>query len=397
MDHHAAEKVRAFGTSIFAEMSRLAAVHQAVNLGQGYPDFPGPDFVKEAAKAAIDADLNQYAMPQGSPRLRQAIAKDWGARFGREIDPDAEVTVASGATEVVYDAIQAFIGPGDELIAFEPFYDSYLAATQLAGGVYKVQRLEAPDWSFYLDAFRRQVTSRTKVLLLNTPHNPTGKVFSREELTAIAELAIEHDLVVLADEVYDRIVFDDAVHIPIATLPGMYERTLTINSTGKTFSMTGWKIGYAIGPAPLNAALRAVHQYVTFASATPFQDAMALALEEADARGYYAELARDYAERRTLLSDALTGAGLPLLTNQGSYFLMADISSTGFPDDVAFCRFLIEQLGVAAVPPSAFCLDSANAPLHARFCFAKMPETLNEAGRRMSRLPEAIRQTSVAG
>ena len=396
MDHHAAEKVRAFGTSIFAEMSRLAAVHQAVNLGQGFPDFPGPDFVKEAAKRAIDADLNQYAMPHGSPRLRQAIAADWGARHGREIDPDAEVTVASGATEVIYDAIQAFIGPGDELIAFEPFYDSYLAATRLAGGVYTVHRLEAPDWSFDLEALRRQVTDRTRVLLLNTPHNPTGKVFSRDELTAIAELAVEHDLVILADEVYDRIVFDGAVHIPMATLPGMWERTLTINSTGKTFSMTGWKIGYAIGPAPLNAALRTVHQFVTFASATPLQDAMALAFEEAEGRNYYAELASDYAERRRLMWSALEGAGLPVLKNEGSYFLMADIAGTGFPDDVAFCRFLIEELGVAAVPPSAFCVEPSTAPLHARFCFAKKPETLTEAAGRLSRLPDAIRQASAA-
>ena len=396
MDHHAAEKVRAFGTSIFAEMSRLATVHKAVNLGQGFPDFPGPDFVKEAAKRAIDADLNQYAMPHGSPRLRHAIARDWGGRYGREIDPDAEITVASGATEVIYDAIQAFIGPGDELIAFEPFYDSYLAATQLAGGVYVVHRLEAPDWSFDLQALRRQVTDRTRVLLLNTPHNPTGKVFSRDELTAIAELAIEHDLVVLADEVYDRIVFDDAVHVPIATLPGMWERTLTINSTGKTFSMTGWKIGYAIGPAPLNAALRTVHQFVTFASATPLQDAMALAFEEAEGRNYYAELARDYAERRRLMWSALEGAGLPVLKNEGSYFLMADIAGTGFPDDVAFCRFLIEELGVAAVPPSAFCVEPSTAPLHARFCFAKKPETLREAADRLSKLPDAISRASAA-
>ena len=396
MDRHAADKVKAFGTSIFGEMSRLAATHGAVNLGQGFPDFPGPDVVKEAAKRAIDLDLNQYAMPHGSPRLRRAIARDWGARFGREVDPETEVTVASGATEVIYDAIQAFIGPGDELIAFEPFYDSYQAATHLAGGVYRVQRLEPPSWSFDVDALRGRVTDRTRVLLLNTPHNPTGKVFTLAELRAIAELAIERDLVVLSDEVYDRILYDDAEHVPIATLPGMFERTLTINSTGKTFGMTGWKIGYAIGPAGLNAALRAVHQYVTFASATPFQDAMAVAMEEADERGYYAELARDYAERRSRMLDALDGAGMPVLPCRGSYFLMADISATGFPDDVAFCRFLIEEIGVAAVPPSAFYVDATTAPLHARLCFAKRPETIAEAARRLSRLPDALRKASPA-
>ena len=256
MDRYAAEKIRSFGTSVFAEMSRLAVEHQAVNLGQGFPDFAGPDFVKEAAKRAIDADLNQYAVSHGHPRLRKAIAAEFGPRFDLDLDPDAHVTVASGATEVIFDAIQAFIGPGDELVAFEPFYDSYPTSTKMAGGTFRPIRLHPPDWSFDRDELRAAITERTRVLLLNTPHNPTGKVFTRDEIEFIAELAQEHDLVVLSDEVYDRILYHGACHIPIATLPGMWERTLTINSTGKTFSMTGWKIGYAIGPAPLNAAIR---------------------------------------------------------------------------------------------------------------------------------------------
>ena len=390
LDRRAAEKIAPFGTSVFVEMSRLAVQHGAVNLGQGFPDFPGPDFVKEAAKRAIDADLNQYAISHGSPRFRKAVAADWARRLGGEVDPETEITVASGATEVIYDAIQAFVGPGDELITFEPFYDSYRAATVLAGGEFKVVRLQAPDWSFEVDELQRLITPRTRVFLLNTPHNPTGKVFSREELEAIARLAIEHDLVVLSDEVYDRIVFDEAVHIPIATLDNMWERTLTINSTGKTFSMTGWKIGYAIGPAPLNAALRAVHQFVTFASATPFQDAMAVAFEEAEERGYYQELARDYTVRRDAMHQALAEAGLPILRSAGSYFLTADVSELDFASDVEFCKWLITEVGITAVPPSAFYVDASTAPLHARFCFAKKQETLAEAARRLTRLPEAL-------
>jgi len=385
MDRFAAEKIRSFGTSVFAEMSRLAVEHQAVNLGQGFPDFAGPDFVKEAAKRAIDANLNQYAVSHGHPRLRKAIAAEFGPRFDLDIDPDAHVTVASGATEVIFDAIQAFIGPGDELVAFEPFYDSYPTSTKMAGGTFRPIRLHPPDWSFDRDELRAAITEQTRVLLLNTPHNPTGKVFTREELEFIANLAQEHDLVVLSDEVYDRILYHGACHIPITTLPGMWERTLTINSTGKTFSMTGWKIGYAIGPAPLNAAIRSVHQFVTFASATPFQEAMAEAIEQAEERDFYLRLAAEYDERRQALDDALSEAGIPALPIKGSYFLMADISDLGFQSDVEFCRWLVSNHGVAAVPPSAFYQDAATAPLLARFCFAKRLDTIAKARARLQK------------
>jgi aspartate/methionine/tyrosine aminotransferase len=385
MDRFASEKVRSFGTSVFAEMSRLAVQHQAVNLGQGFPDFAGPDFVKEAAKRAIDADLNQYAVSHGHPRLRKAVAAEFGRRFDLDIDPDAHVTVASGATEVIFDAIQAFIGPGDELVAFEPFYDSYPTSTKMAGGTFRPVRLNPPDWSFDRNELTAAITDRTRVILLNTPHNPTGKVFIREEIEFIADLAREHDLVVLSDEVYDRILYHGACHIPIATLPGMWERTLTINSTGKTFSMTGWKIGYAIGPAPLNAAIRAVHQFVTFASATPFQEAMAEAIEQAEERDFYPQLAAEYDERRIALDDALSEAGIPALPIKGSYFLMADVSDLGFQSDVEFCRWLVSNHGVAAVPPSAFYLDAETAPLLARFCFAKRLDTIAEARTRLQK------------
>jgi aspartate/methionine/tyrosine aminotransferase len=386
VDHFTAEKIRGFGASVFSEMSRLAVQHGAVNLGQGFPDFAGPDFVKEAAKRAIDADLNQYAVSHGAPRLRAAIAKTWGATLGREIDPDSEVTVTSGATEAIFDAIQAFLDPDDEIVAFEPFYDSYPASAVLAGGRLVPVTLRPPDWAFDPEELATACSKRAKAILLNTPHNPTGKVFSLMELEVIARIAEERDLLVITDEVYDRITYDGAEHISIATLPDMWERTLTINSAGKTFSMTGWKIGFAIGPGPLNAALRSVHQFVTFASATPFQDAMAEALDVAEASGYYAALREEYTARRDLLRDQLTAAGLPPLPVSGSYFLNSDFSHLGFEDDVSFCRYLTAEIGVAAVPPSAFYADKRRAPKLARFCFAKRDETLLEAGRRLQRL-----------
>jgi aspartate/methionine/tyrosine aminotransferase len=368
---------------VFTEMSRLAHEYGAVNLGQGFPDFPGPSFVKEAAKVAIDADLNQYAVSFGAPRLRAAIASTWEDRYGSALDSEREITVTSGATEAIYDAIQALTGPGDEVVVFEPFYDSYLPSAVMAGASLRAIALRAPDWTFDPDEAAAAFGPRTRVLLLNTPHNPTGKVFTRVELEILARLCQEWDVVAITDEVYERILFDGAEHVPLATLPGMWDRTLTINSTGKTFSMTGWKIGYAVGPAGLNAALRTVHQFVTFASATPFQEAMAVALEEAPARGYYDRLRLDYEHRRDALRAALAEAGLPTLPVNGAYFLMADVSGSGFADDVAFCRWLTTEVGVAAVPPSAFSLDPTRAPLLARFSFAKSEETIAQAATRL--------------
>jgi aspartate/methionine/tyrosine aminotransferase len=383
--------VRGFGTSVFTEMSRLANQHGAVNLGQGFPDFPGPSFVKEAAKAAVDADLNQYAVSHGAPRLRAAIARTWNECYGTDVDPDREVTVTSGATEAIFDAVQALVAPGDEIVVFEPFYDSYLPSAIMAGASLRVVTLWPPDWSFDPREVAAAFGPRTRVLLLNTPHNPTGKVFTREELSMLAEFCQQWDVVAITDEVYERIVFDAAEHLPLATLPGMWERTLTINSTGKTFSMTGWKIGYAIGPERLTAPLRSVHQFVTFASATPFQEAMAVALEQAPDLGYYGDLSRDYHRRRDALRGVLDGANLPTLPVGGAYFLMSDISHLGFESDVAFCRWLTAEIGVAAVPPSAFYVDPARAPLLARFCFAKRAETIQLAAERLATVPERVR------
>ncbi|OGB94576.1 MAG: aminotransferase [candidate division NC10 bacterium RIFCSPLOWO2_02_FULL_66_22] len=386
MGDYLAKRVAGFGTSVFTEMSRLAVQHGAVNLGQGFPDFAGPDFVKEAAIQAIRADLNQYAVSHGTPRLRRAIAETWQRAYGRAVDPETEVSVGSGATEVLLDAILALVNPGDEVILFEPFYDSYLPDVLMAGGIPRFITLQPPDWHFDRQALADLFTTRTRLILINTPHNPTGKMFSRAELSFIGSLCQQHDALALTDEVYEQIRFDGVEHVPIATLPGMWERTLTVNSTGKTFSMTGWKIGYAVGPPALNQAVRATHQFVTFATSTPFQEAMATAMETAVRTGYYDQLRRKYTARRDLLAGALKAAGLTTLPVQGSYFLLADVQAMGFADDVSFCRYLTAEIGVAAIPPSAFYADPARAPLLARFCFAKRDETLRAAAERLQRL-----------
>jgi aspartate/methionine/tyrosine aminotransferase len=389
MGDHLAKRVAGFGTSVFTEMSRLAVRHRAVNLGQGFPDFPGPDFVKEAAIQAIRADMNQYAVSHGALRLRRAIAETWERAYGRTVDPEAEVSVGSGATELILDAILGLVDPGDEVILFEPFYDSYLPDVLMAGGIPRTITLQPPDWHFDRQALADLFTPRTRLILINTPHNPTGKMFSREELGFIASLCQRHDALVLTDEVYEQIRFDGVEHVPIATLPGMWERTLTINSTGKAFSMTGWKVGYAMGTPELNRAVRATHQFVTFSTSTPFQEAMATALETADRTGYYERLRREYTARRDFLAGALISAGLPTLPVQGSYFLLVDVAGLGFPDDVSFCRYLTSEIGVAAIPPSAFYADPARAPLLARFCFAKKEETLRAAADRLQKLRTA--------
>jgi aspartate/methionine/tyrosine aminotransferase len=383
-----AERVRQFGTTIFAEMSALAVQCGAVNLGQGFPDFAGPEWVKQAAIDAICADANQYAPYIGVPRLREAIAATWQAQGWRTVDPQTEVTITSGATEALFGAVQALINPGDEVILFEPFYDAYLPDVTMAGGIPRFVRLHPPtdgqqNWWFDPAELQAAFSSRTRLLMLNTPHNPTGKVFRRHELEQIADLCQTYDVIVIADEVYDQLVFAGAEHIPIATLPGMWERTLTINSLGKTFSLTGWKIGYAVGAAPLIAALRAAHQWITFATATPLQYAAAVALEGALQNGYYDRFRAEYTARYRLLEEILISAGLPVLLTEGSYFLMADISPTGFRDDVTFCRYLTTEVGVAAIPPSAFYARQTDLPLLARFCFAKREETLRAAQQRL--------------
>jgi aspartate/methionine/tyrosine aminotransferase len=408
-----ARRVASFGTTIFTEMSALAVQHGAVNLGQGFPDFPGPEFVKQAAAAAIAADLNQYAPMPGLPRLRQAIAAQWEREQGRALDWQTDVTVTSGATEALCGAALALLDPGDAAIVFEPAYDAYVPDIVMAGATAIPVQLRPPTmgdrgwgmgegesttphppspiaWYFDPDELRAAFAQRPKVIFVNTPHNPTGKVYSRAELELIAALCQEYDVLAVTDEVYDRLVYDGATHVSLAMLPGMWERTLTLNSVGKTFSVTGWKIGWAVGPALLNKALRAAHQWVTFATSTPMQQATAIALEQAAVNGYYEQLHAEYDERRLLLQGILEGVGLPTLPVEGSYFISTDISALGYHDDGAFCRWLTAEIGVAAIPTSAFYSDPASAQPFARFCFAKKHATLEAAGERLQRLRDNL-------
>jgi aspartate/methionine/tyrosine aminotransferase len=391
-----ARRLAGFGTSIFTEMTRLANQHRAINLGQGFPDFPAPDFIKEAAARAIAADHNQYAPAPGTSRLRGAIAQHFEARHALRFDPETEVTVAGGATEVLFDVMMALVDPGDEVIVFEPMYDAYVPDLQMAGATARVVTLRKPHWRFDPDELRAAFNERTRLVVINTPHNPTGKVFGVDELDLIAALCREHDVIAVADEVYSELVYEGARHVPIATRPGMRDRTITVDSIGKTFSVTGWKIGWALAAPPLTAALRGVHQFVTFANATPFQEAAADALGWARKTGYYDRLRADYAARRALLTGILHEAGLPTLPIEGAYFLLADLGALPFPDDTAFCRHLISQVGVAAIPPSAFYADPGTAPRLARFCFAKRDETMRAAAERLRTLrtaPDAPRSS----
>ena len=386
MAPHSADRLAGFGTSIFTEMSSLAVKHGAVNLGQGFPDFPAPEFIKEAAIRHIRDDRNQYALSYGVPRLRGALAANWLRRHGETVDPDTEITVASGATELLLDAMLALVNPGDEVIVFEPFYDAYLPDIFMAGATPRVVSLRLPRWEWDPDELRAAFNSRTRAVILNTPHNPTGKVFSRAELESLASLCRENDVLVISDEVYSEITFDGVRHVPIATLPGMRERTVTIDSMGKTFSVTGWKVGWAIAAPELTRAIRGVHQFVTFTNSVPFQEALADILTTATATDYYEGLRATYTRRRDRLAEILDGVALTTLPVQGAYFLLSDASAFGFSDDVAFCRHLCVSVGVAAIPTSAFYVNPRTAPLLARFCFAKRDESIETAAARLRRL-----------
>jgi N-succinyldiaminopimelate aminotransferase len=386
-------RVSHFGTTVFSEFSRLALQHSAVNLGQGFPDFDGPEVIKRAAIEAILAGTNQYSVGQGAVVLRTAIAHHARRFWGQVVDPMREVVVTSGATEALFDAVHAFIDPGDEVVLFEPFYDAYLAAVQLAGGVPRFVRLRQPDashtwWWLDHDELEQAFTPRTALVIVNTPHNPTGKVFTREELQHVGELARRSDALIISDEVYEHLVFPPARHLPPATLPRMGDRTLTISSGGKSFSLTGWKVGWAIGPEPLVSAVQKMHQWVTFATASPLQAAIATALELPDA--YFEGLVTFYLEKRDLLARALQAARLEPLPCEGGYFLMARTQALrrADEDDVAFCRRLIAEKGVAAIPPSVFYGLEHAAEAHglARFAFCKEAATLEDATRRLASL-----------
>ncbi len=377
-------RLQGFGTTIFAEMSALAIETGSINLGQGFPDTDGPEVVAEAAIAAIRAGHNQYPPGLGIPQLRAAIARHQQHWYGLEFDPETEVLVTAGATEAIAAALIALCEPGDEVVMFEPYYDSYAACTAIAGAERRVVTLRPPDYSFAVDELARAITTRTRVLLLNSPHNPTGKVFDRVELEAIARLCLEHDLVVITDEVYEHLTYDGAEHIPLATLPGMRDRTVTISSAGKTFSFTGWKIGWVCAAPELLSAVRTAKQFLTYVNGAPFQHAIVTALELPD--DYYTEFAADLAGRRDLLMAGLTDAGFEVFAPRGTYFVTADIRPLGATDGLAFCRALPKRCGVVAVPNVVFYDDMvAGAPL-VRFTFCKQRSVLEDAVARLTNL-----------
>jgi aspartate/methionine/tyrosine aminotransferase len=375
-------KAASFTESVIREMTRLAMAHDAVNLAQGFPDFACPPELKEAAKAAIDADINQYAITWGARDFRRAIAAKT-TRFYPEwrVDPETYVTVTCGATEGMIAAMLAVLDPGDEVVVFEPFYENYGPDAILSGAVPRYVTLHEPDWSIDERELRAAFGPRTRGLVLNTPHNPTGKVFSRAELELIADLCREHDVVVFTDDIYEHIVYDGE-HVPMATLPGMADRTVAINSLSKTYSVTGWRVGWVIAPPHLTMGIRKVHDFLTVGAAAPLQAAGAIALNLPDA--YYERLAADYRRRRDTLVPALAQAGFDAFVPDGAYYVMTDISALTDEDDVAFARRLTVDPGVATVPGSSFYSRPELGRTKIRFAFPKRRETLEAAAGRLA-------------
>ena len=386
-------RLAGFGTSVFSEFSRLAAQHGAVNLGQGFPDFDGPPEIAQAAIDAITGGVNQYAVGQGAPVLRAAIAAHSMRFYGQVLDPATQIGVTSGATEAIFDAVLALTNPGDEVVLFEPFYDSYLASVQMAHALPRFVRLRAPDaahasWWYDDGDLAAAFSPRTRLVIVNTPHNPTGKLFTRAELERIGELTRKAGAVLVSDEVYEHLVFDGGQHVRPAMLPGFDEFTLTISSAGKTFSFTGWKIGWHLGRRELVTAVQKVHQWVTFCSAAAFQAAIARGLELPDS--YFQGFVESYTQKRDFLSKALTAAGFEVLPCAGTYFLMArtDKYRRAGEDDVAFCRRLLIDHGLASIPTSVFhCAEhAAHANGMARFAFCKTQAVLEGAAERLVKL-----------
>jgi N-succinyldiaminopimelate aminotransferase len=378
-----------FGTTIFSEMTRLAVEHNAVNLAQGFPDFDGPAELIEEVCAAMRRGENQYARSMGHPALVQALARRQQLLYGMPYDPMREIAVTSGATEAIAAAMMGLLRAGDEVILFEPFYDSYQACVALAGAVPRHVTLRFPDFAIDAAEVEALVTPATRAIMINSPHNPSGRVFSRAELEAVAAIARKHDLWVISDEVYEHLCYDGHRHIPIASLEGMRERTLTISSAGKTFSFTGWKIGWCLGPAAMVAAVQAAHQFLTFATSTPTQAGLAAFLDRLTLP-FYEQLAAPFVERRDTLLSALRDVGFDVAAAQGTYFLIAGFDRLSTQDDRAFAHELIEKVGVAAIPPSVF---YAARPQEGRrllrFAFCKRLATLDEAGARLRRWPHA--------
>ena len=380
--HRVSDRAASFTESVIREMTRHATLHDAVNLAQGFPDFPCPSELKDAAKAAIDADINQYAITWGARDFREAIAAKTARHYsGWSVDPETDITVTCGATEGMIAAMLALVNPGDEVIVFEPFYENYGPDAILSGAVPRYVTLHEPDWRIDPDELRAAFGSRTRAIILNTPHNPTGKVFDRPELELIAALATEHDALVLTDDIYEHIVFSGD-HVPMATLPGMAGRTVAVNSLSKTYSVTGWRVGWVVASAQLTSAIRKVHDFLTVGAAAPLQAAGTVALGLPD--DYYARLAADYRHRRDLILPALEASGLRPFVPDGAYYVMVDITGVTDEDDVTFARRLTVSPGVASVPGSSFYSRPELGRTKVRFAFPTREETLIAAARRLS-------------
>ncbi|PYT13427.1 MAG: aminotransferase [Acidobacteria bacterium] len=383
------ERTDRFGESVIREMTREAMLHDAINLAQGFPDFAAPEELKRAAQQAVAADVNQYAITWGAKTLRDAIARRMKATQGLEVDPETEITVCCGSTEAMIASLLAVTNAGDEIVIFEPFYENYGPDAILSGALPRFVKLRPPadpggEWAFDERELRAAFGARTKAIVLNTPNNPTGKVFTRAELELIRDLCLEHEALAITDEIYEHILYDGAEHISMARVEGMRDRTITINGMSKTYSVTGWRVGWAVAPEALSGAIRKVHDFLTVGAPAPLQEAgvAALALPQA----YYQRLAGDYRARRDRLLPALRQAGFEAYTPRGAYYVMTDIGGFGFADDIAFASHLVRDIGVAVVPGSSFYSDARDGARQVRFAFCKRPETLDEAASRLMKL-----------
>ena len=381
---HASAKASSFTESVIRDMTRLANLHGAINLGQGFPDFAAPKALKDAAAQAIADDHNQYPITWGVPAFREAIAATYARDYGMNVDPETQICVTCGATEAMSAAFLGLLDPGDEVVVFEPYYENYGPDAILSGAVPRLVTLRPPDWTFDEGELRAAFNDRTRAIIVNSPNNPTGKVFSRDELSAIAELCVRFDAFAITDEIYEFITYDDVRHIPIATIPGMEDRTVTISALSKTYSVTGWRVGWAVAAPALMDGIRPVHDFLTVAAAAPLQIAGIAAL--ALPGDYYVTQRAEYDERRTTMMRILDETGFVARPPAGAYYVMADISHLGYVDDVAAATSLVEGIGVATVPGSSFFADPANGGHLLRFAFCKKLETLEAAGERLRSL-----------
>jgi aspartate/methionine/tyrosine aminotransferase len=387
MKARGSKKATQFTESVIREMTRLAQEHDAVNLSQGFPDFAAPAALKDAACRAIQADINQYPITWGAENFRQAIARDFSRRHGAKVD-DTQVTVCCGATEAMISTLMAVLDPGDEVVIFEPYYENYGPDSVISGAVPRYVRLREPDWSFDPADLEAAFNNHTRAIIINTPNNPTGKVFSKDELQAIARLCLKWDVLAITDEIYEHIIYDGLKHIPMATIDGMRDRTITINGLSKTFSVTGWRVGWAIAPSDLAGPIRKMHDFLTVGAPSPLQEAGVTALSMPDS--YYTEMAAAYTRRRAMMLEILERHNFKFVKPNGAYYVMADIADFGFASDIEFATYLVKEVGVAVVPGSSFFNDRSAGGNKVRFVYSKRDETLQEADRRLVKLAARV-------